>query len=122
MEVAKSSSQFRKYVKYSTKTAADTGKQGRILMHGMSCVITDGGRRKKRMRERRPRGVLTSHAIVGEPLTELIDNDEEDAERVPKHHFGLEKQESDISKWCEKKCVKLSSLHKNTSIHIYMYM
>lgn len=44
-------------------------------------------------------GVLTSHAIVGEPLTELIHNNEEDAERVPKHHLSLEKQEVDVSKW-----------------------
>lgn len=45
------------------------------------------------------RGVLTSHAIVGEALAELIHNNEEDAERVAKHHFSLEKQELDVSKW-----------------------
>ena len=33
--------------------------------------------------------ILTSHAIVGEPLAELIDNDEEDAEGVATHHFTL---------------------------------
>lgn len=35
------------------------------------------------------KSVLTSHAIVGEPLTELIYNDEEDADWVAKHHFTL---------------------------------
>lgn len=35
------------------------------------------------------KSVLTSHAIVGEPLTELIYYDEEDADWVAKHHFTL---------------------------------
>lgn len=33
--------------------------------------------------------ILTSHAIVGEPLAELIHDDEEDAQWVPTHHFTL---------------------------------
>lgn len=33
--------------------------------------------------------LLTSHAIVGEALAELIDNDEEDAQRVTADHFIL---------------------------------
>lgn len=54
-------------------------------------------------------GVLTSHAIVGEPLTELIHNNEEDAERVPEHHLSLQKQELDVSEWWYKKnlCITL---------------
>lgn len=32
---------------------------------------------------------LTSHAIVGEPFTELIYHNEEDAERVATHHCAL---------------------------------
>lgn len=32
---------------------------------------------------------LTSHAIVREPLAELVHNNEEDAERVATHHFAL---------------------------------
>lgn len=33
--------------------------------------------------------LLTSHSIVGETLTEFIDNNEEDAERVATYHFTL---------------------------------
>ena len=33
--------------------------------------------------------ILTSHAIVGEPLAELIHNNEEDADRVAKNLFTL---------------------------------
>lgn len=33
--------------------------------------------------------ILTSHAIVGEPLAELIHNDEEDADGVAKHQLIL---------------------------------
>lgn len=41
--------------------------------------------------------ILTSHAIVGEPLAELIHNNEEDTERVAKHHFTLmDKRNSSI--------------------------
>lgn len=36
---------------------------------------------------------LTSHAIVGEPLAELVHHDEEDADGVAKHLFGLSKQQ-----------------------------
>lgn len=65
------------------------------------------GRREKRMKEQRPTVVLTSHAIVGEPLAELIDNDEEDAEWVAKHHFALKKkQEPEVSIWCGKEMCK----------------
>lgn len=35
------------------------------------------------------KSVLTSHAIVGKPLTELIYNNEEDADWVAKQHFTL---------------------------------
>lgn len=41
--------------------------------------------------------ILTSHAIVGEPLAELIHNNEEDTEWVAKHHFTLiDKRNSSI--------------------------
>lgn len=39
---------------------------------------------KTRLAARRGGLELTSHPIVGEPLTELIDHDEEDAQRVTK--------------------------------------
>ena len=32
---------------------------------------------------------LTTHAIVGEPLAELVDHDEEDAQGVAAHHYFL---------------------------------
>lgn len=75
MEVAKSSSQSRKYLKYSTSTA--TGNQQSQLGN----IHT---RCKWNIHI-----LLTSHAIVGEALAELIDNNEEDAKRVTADHFIL---------------------------------
>lgn len=75
MEVAKSSSQSRKYLKYSTSTAVGNHQSHLCNIHtcwkGNVCVL------------------LTSHAIVGEALAELVDNDEEDAQWVTADHFIL---------------------------------
>ena len=32
---------------------------------------------------------LTTHAIVGEPLAELVDHDEEDAQGIAANHYAL---------------------------------
>lgn len=75
MEVAKSSSQSRKYLKYSTSTAT-ANQQSQLGNIHTRCKWNI-------------HILLTSHAIVGEALAELIDNNEEDAKRVTADHFIL---------------------------------
>lgn len=86
-----SSSQCKKYLKYSTRTAVD--RQGQ----DMTCPISPPHYMTKYiickiitwLWSGNNFHILTSHAIVGEPLTELIHNNEEDAEWVATHHFTL---------------------------------
>lgn len=72
MVVAKSSSHRRKYFKYNTSTAAkQEGEWG-----------VKKTKKLYKLHQITRTNQLTSHAIVGETLTELIDHNEEDAYRV----------------------------------------
>lgn len=75
MVVAKSSSHRRKYFKYNTSTAAKQEGEGEFKNKKTKSVNCIRPRKQDQ---------LTSHAIVGEALTELIDHNEEDAYRVTK--------------------------------------
>lgn len=88
MEVAKSSSQCKKYLKYSTSTAVD--KQDTKLCFNLHYCQSKTQLWNIYLHcEWNIQILLTSHSIVGEPLTEFIDNNEEDAERVATYHFAL---------------------------------
>lgn len=77
MAVDKLSSHCRKYLKYKTSTAVGRRTKQRVTNQSQSWVSNG------QTEETQDTG-HTSHAIVGEPLAELIDDDEEDAQGVAK--------------------------------------
>lgn len=48
------------------------------------------------MQGRRVSDIVTSHSIVGESFTELIDHDEEDAQRIPEAALTNRKSGTEI--------------------------
>lgn len=88
MAVAKLSSQCRKRVKYKVSTAVGRATKQQVTHPSQAWVMLSTRRQGH-----------TFHAIVGEPLAELIDDDEEDAQREAEAEH-LEARENVSSELC----------------------